>query len=418
MAHKFIVNVVTGQGGEGHYATYRALKAVAEQQGLPWEFQVTDMDEIITGLSQAGDIKNAYEMFGFSGHDLYNLMVKGGWTWLWPLKMRMNKLLVKLNHSVGVGIFKEHWRRQQPDLVVSMMPLYNKGLWESLQQAKPGTPFVTVLTDFADCPPAFWFDPQSGNKLVCGTTRAVEQARSLGISNDRIVQHSGLVVHPNFQAGQGLPATEKRLKRKLLGLHPDCPTALIMFGGNGADVMHKIAQRLERLENNVQLIFMCGRNQAVMDALKAYDGPQKRLLVGFTDEMMNYMQISDFFIGKPGNVSVSEALAMKLPVITACGATTMSQERYCAEWVAQQHVGIVIPSFKQIDRAVTEMLLPDVFARYRTNLEKFENRAVFELADLLKNILAQQSMPENTEDERRLEESRLEESRLNLSAAN
>ena len=91
------VNVVTGQGGGGHYAAYRALAAIAQQQHLPWDFQVTDMDDIITALTAQNEIQNAYELFGMSGHNLYNLMLKSGWTWLWPLKMRLKKFKAKLN---------------------------------------------------------------------------------------------------------------------------------------------------------------------------------------------------------------------------------------------------------------------------------------------------------------------------------
>lgn len=386
MAQKFTVNVVTGQGGGGHYATYHALRAVAEQRGLPWQFQVTDMDEMITNLSQQNQIKNAYEMFGFSGHDLYNLMVKGGWTWLWPLKMRLNKLLVKLNHDIGVKIFETYWGEQQPDLVVSVMPLYNKGLWESLQKAKPGAPYVTVLTDFADCPPAFWLDPDAGNFLVCGTQRAADQARDLGIADQRIIETSGLVIHPSFYA-DSLPEESHARQRQQLGLAPDRPTGLVMFGGNGSDVMLKIARRLETFQDQIQLIFICGHNQALSEALRLYKGPQKRAIVGFTDAMADYMRLSDFFIGKPGNVSVSEALAMKLPVITECNVATMSQERYCAEWVSENKVGLVISTFQKIDQAVAELIRPEVYGGYRSNLARFNNQAVFEVTDGLQKIL-------------------------------
>ncbi|MEL6778272.1 MAG: glycosyltransferase [Cyanobacteria bacterium J06597_16] len=387
MTRKFIVNVVTGQGGGGHYATYHALRAIAAQQNLPWEFQVTDMDEIITGLSASGEVKNAYEMFGFSGHDLYNLMVKGGWTWLWPLKMRLNKLLVRLNYNVGVKKFTAHWQQQQPDLVVSVMPLYNKGLWESLQQAKPKTPYVTVLTDFADCPPDFWFDTDAGNTLVCGTQRAVDQARSLGISEDRIVQSSGLVVHPTFYEKRALSDEQKSFERQRLGLLPAVPTGLVTFGGNGSDTMLTIADKLAALGRDIQLIFMCGRNQALADELNNYQGPQKRLVVGFTDHMASYMSLSDFMIGKPGNVSISEAVVMKLPIITQCSATTMSQERYCAEWVMQKEIGLVVRSFKGIDQAVGRLLSPGMLAQYQRNLEGIHNQAGFEVIDLLNRLL-------------------------------
>ena len=60
---------------------------------------------------------------------------------------------------------------------------------------------------------------------------------------------------------------------------------------------------------------------------------------GFTTSVNYYMQLADFFIGKPGPGSVSEALAMQLPVIVECNAWTLPQERYNAEWVVEKEVG-------------------------------------------------------------------------------
>ena len=387
MAKTFKVNVVTGQGGGGHYATYRAIEAIAQQRNLPWKLQVTDMDEIITGLSQAGEIQNAYETFGFSGHDLYNLMVKGGRTRLWPLKMRLNKFLVEITYQTGLRTFTEHWRKYEPDLVVSVMPLYNKGLYESLQIAQPGTPYVTVLTDFADCPPAFWFDLEAENTLVCGTDRAVEQARSLQIPPNRIVKSSGLVIHPDFSQQAPISEPARIIQRQALDLEAQTPTGIVMFGGNGSRTMLDIAKRLEPLADQIQLIFVCGNNADIAEALSAYSGPQKRAVVGFVDDMANYMRLSDFFIGKPGNVSVSEALAMGLPIITECALTTMSQEKYCAQWVKNNGMGIVVSSFKQVRSAVVEMIQPAKYQRFKQKVSAFDNQAVFEVAELLENIL-------------------------------
>jgi 1,2-diacylglycerol 3-beta-galactosyltransferase len=100
------------------------------------------------------------------------------------------------------------------------------------------------------------------------------------------------------------------------------------------------------------------------------------------------MHLADFFIGKPGPGSLSEALAMKLPVITECNASTLIHEKYNTEWVRQKQVGFVLRSFRQIDRAVEQFLQPKTFARYRANVAAIDNRAVFEVAELLQQILA------------------------------
>lgn len=385
---KFVINVITGQGGGGHYATYHAIRAVAEQQQLPWHFQVTDMDEIIADLAQQNKVKNAYEMLGFSGHDLYNLMQKSGWTWLWPLKMRLNKFLVKLNYDVGVKIFEEYWQQQQPDLVLSVMPLYNKALSESLEKAKPGTPYVTVLTDFADYPPAFWIEPETDNYTVCGTEKAIEQAHSLGVKAKRIIQTSGMVIHPRFYKPEALSSASRTVEREKLGLDPDCLTGVVMFGGNGSKAMLEIAKRLECFGEKLQLIFLCGRNQELAESLRNNQSIQKRFITTFTEEVPYYMHLADFFIGKPGPGSLSEALAMQLPVIVERNAATLIHERYNTDWVEQKQVGVVIPSFRNIHQAVEQFLKLENFIHYRTNVIAVNNRAVFEVADILQSILA------------------------------
>jgi hypothetical protein len=383
--NKFSVNIVTGRGGGGHYATYHAIRALAEQLNLPWEIQVTDMDEIIENLAKDNKVANAYEMMGIHGDDLYNLMLKSGWTWLWPLKMRLNKFLVKLNYDAGLQFFEQYWREQQPDLVISVMPLYNKGLSESLQRVKPGTPYITVLIDLADYPPAFWIEPDTDNYTLCATDKAVEQARTLGVKEERLIATSGMVIHPRFYAPQ---QCDRATERQRLGLDPDRLTGVVMFGGNGSQVMETIAMQLERFDEQLQLIFLCGRNEELAANLSNYQGAQKRFVTTFTQDIPYYMNLGDFFIGKPGPGSLSEALAMKLPVITECNFSTLIHERYNTQWVKEKQVGLVLKNFRHIDKAVEQFLEPQTFARYQANVAAINNRGVFETVELAQQILA------------------------------
>ena len=110
-------------------------------------------------------------------------------------------------------------------------------------------------------------------------------------------------------------------------------------------------------------------------------------VVGFTSEVPRYMAISDFFIGKPGPGSISEALAMRLPVIIEQNNWTLPQERYNADWVREHETGIVVDDFRDIETAVRRLLDPPAFQRYRASVAKVNNRAVFEIPDILERIL-------------------------------
>jgi len=103
------------------------------------------------------------------------------------------------------------------------------------------------------------------------------------------------------------------------------------------------------------------------------------------------MHLADFFIGKPGPGSVSEAIHMKLPVIVECNAWTLPQERYNAAWVLENEVGIVLHSFREIVKAVARIIAPPTLARYRANTTALNNQAVFEIPGMLNQILERSS---------------------------
>ena len=391
---KVLIDVLVLRGGGGHYATYNALRAIAEQQKLPWELNVIYADAIAESARGQNKTLDLSKLLGTISDKFYDYIQKNGWGWIHLLTIHLHKLIIKLKHNLDVNLLEENWRRQQPDLVVSVVPFHDKALWESLQKAKLDTPVVTILTDFADCPPAYWIEPKTENYLVCGTKKAVEQARNLGVDREHIFQTSGLVIHPRFYdpilcgLSEAEALRERRLERQQLGLDPDCVTGLVLFGANGSKAMLNIAKRLECLQQKLQLIFLCGRNEEVASSLRQHKSLQKRLVVTFTEDIPYYMYLADFFIGKPGNVSISEALVMNLPAIVERNFLTLPQERYAADWIQEQEVGITISSFRNIHQAVEKLIEPKNFARYRANAAAINNQAVFEIPDILNKVIA------------------------------
>jgi UDP-N-acetylglucosamine:LPS N-acetylglucosamine transferase len=150
---------------------------------------------------------------------------------------------------------------------------------------------------------------------------------------DHVLRASGMIVHPRFYQ---VPPIDREAERRRLGLDPEIPTGLVIFGGQGSVLMREIAQRLEDSTLKVQLIFICGRNRALADDLRRRRSRCGRVVIGFTEEVPFFMQVADFFIGKPEPGNLSEALLMKLPVIVERNARTMPQERYNVDWVLEK----------------------------------------------------------------------------------
>lgn len=373
------IDLIFFDGGGGHRSTATALYQVIEKQQPFWQPRLVDIQEIET--IEHTDM--FYKMTRLRGTDIYNLMLKKGWTFLFRLLQTLAKLNIRQNSSELIALLESHWRKNQPDLVVSCIPLFNRILRESLQKVMPTTPFVTILTDFADCPPNYWIEPQE-QFLICPTEQAVEQARAFGHQEKRIFRTSGLVINPQFYEPI---AVVRQIERQRLGLAPDLPTGLVLFGGYGSKVMLEIAKRLDCFQDKLQLIFICGRNEELASALRQSQGFQKRFVTTFTEDIPYYMHLADFLIGKPGNVSISEAMAMKLPVITERNALTMLQERDCCKWITDKEVGIIISNFHNIERAIEKLIQPKNYSHYRANLDTFNNQAVFEVVDILEKIL-------------------------------
>jgi len=371
------IEFVYHDAGGGHRAAATALEMAIKAQQRPWEINLLHLQTILESL----DVLQKYGRIRIQ--EFYNSMLRNGWTLGSAQLLKALQLVIRIYHRPAVHLLEAHWKETQPDLLVSFIPHFNSALCDSYARAFPGRPFVTILTDLADYPPHFWIERQK-QFFVCGTDRAVEQARSMGHPDDRIFRASGMILHPRFYE---TPSVDRIAERERLGLRPDLPTGLVLFGGYGSKVMLEIAERIEQSRVDLQLIYICGKNEKIASALRAQKSRLPRFIEGFTTRVNEYMQLADFFIGKPGPGSVSEALAMKLPVIVECNAWTLPQERYNADWIVEKQVGIVLRNFHKIDEAVARLIEPAVLARYRANAAAIHNRAVFEIPGILEQIL-------------------------------
>jgi 1,2-diacylglycerol 3-beta-galactosyltransferase len=369
------IDFIYFDAGGGHRSAALALQAVIERLGYNWQIRLVNLQDVLDPL----DIFR--KLTGIRLQDIYNLALAKGWTLGSTYLLPCMHAVIRLYHGAQVRLLKKFWSERRPDMVVSLVPNFNRALYQSLQAALPGAPFVTVLTDLADYPPHFWMEKQD-QFLIGGTARAIEQAKQMGFPDERVFRTSGMILRPEFY---DLPEFDRAAERARLDLSPRTPTGLVLFGGEGSNVMYSLAECLGNSASDLQLIFICGKNAHLRERLSRLETKNRIVLEGFTREIPKYMRLSDFFIGKPGPGSISEALHMGLPLIVERNAWTLPQERYNTDWIAGQGVGMVLRDFHEIEGAVRTLLAGEIVLM-QERIARLNNRAVFEIPPILDRI--------------------------------
>lgn len=372
------IHVVFHDGGGGHRNAAVALQTIAAQQGRDWQVELVQFQDLTDRL----DVLR--KLTGIRIQQQYNIMLQNGWTLGSKYLLRVLQLTIRIFHRPMVRLLRDFWREHPADLLVSVIPHFNCEIFESWNSVYPGRPFVTLITDLADYPPHFWIEPIKEQYVIAGTERAAEQARAFGHDEAHIFQASGMILRPDFYVEE---TVDPLALRKEMGLKADLPTAIVLFGGHGSKVMYDIAQRLESAGLPLQLILICGRNEELAAKLRGQKWKMPVHIVGFTKDVHRLMRAADFLIGKPGPGSIAEAMVRKLPVLIECNAWTLPQERYNAEWVREKGVGIVLHSFDQVVDGARKMLEPLRLAEFQKNVAALNNRAIFEIPEILAKLL-------------------------------
>ncbi|MGA3093022.1 MAG: glycosyltransferase [Terriglobales bacterium] len=383
------LTIVFHHAGGGHQSAAEALKATLGSQENPWEVTLLDMQELLDPLDL---IRRAT---GLRIQDVYNLILRKGWTRFAPQLLLVLQRTIRAYHLPIVKLLRQHWAQHPTDMVLSVIPHFNREIADSLhlngaagalarplpesEKERRTPPFVTLITDLADYPPHFWIEAES-EYVIVGTDRARQQALAIGHRADHIFQTSGMILKPKFYETISL---DRAAERKRLGLEADCPTGILLFGGHGAQVMLDITRRLDEARSGVQLILICGHNQKLAARLRKLQTNKPIAVVGFVQNVEYYMALADFFVGKPGPGSISEALQLHLPVIVACNSQTLPQERYNAEWVTENGYGMVVPKFQEIAAAIRRLLQNPTFTEFRRKAEQYSNQALYQVPAIL-----------------------------------
>lgn len=188
----------------------------------------------------------------------------------------------------------------------------------------------------------------------------------LGIPEERITV-SGIPIDPVFQ--QPINRVQERLR---LGLNPEKPVLLLSAGAYGVGPTEYMVERMLNLAGDAQTVVICGRNDELKQRiLQLVDNRSERFKVlGYSDEMHKLMKMADIFIGKPGGMTTSEAIACGLPMCVVSpipGQEERNSDHLLEEGIAVKCNDLTTLPFK-LERLLED---PDKLARMKANALRF-----------------------------------------------
>ena len=234
------------------------------------------------------------------------------------------------------------------DLYLSVHPLYNQVLPAAIRETKARAKYVSVVTDLVTGH-VQWYH-QDVHRCIVPTSAAFEQAVHFGIPRDH-VRIGGQPVWPDFAKRM----TAGAQTRAALGLDPNIPVALLMGGGDGMGRLEGLARNIAWSGLPLQLIVVCGRNVAVMQALEFVRPriPAMRVL-GFVRNVPELMGASDVLITKAGPGTICEGFVAGLPIILYDAIP--GQEEGNIALVEEQGAGVYCKSTRSVLRQLEHWL--------------------------------------------------------------
>jgi processive 1,2-diacylglycerol beta-glucosyltransferase len=298
------VLILSASAGTGHLRAAEALAKVARQ------------DDRIAQVVNVDTLSYTNKLFRRFYSNLYLQLIRAAPTFLgWfyentdePWKTdRMRVMLSRLNLRPLVKMI----RRLEPDITICTHFLPAEILSVLIEKKQVDTKLSIVVTDFDVH--AMWLSRAFHHYFV-----AIEQAKVhlalLGLPENRVTV-SGIPIDPAFGERHDVPALKKKH-----GITPDRPVVLVSAGALGVGSAEHVVRVLGYMKTSAHIVVVCGNNPGLREEVLEQVGRLKAShlvfhVLGYTNEMHEWMALADLFVGKPGGLTTSEALASGLPML-------------------------------------------------------------------------------------------------------
>ncbi len=297
--------IISGPMGNGHIQAAAGIEAWAKKD-FP-NYRITNIN--------IGDVM--WKPCTFFYAQFYKFLITyypRGWEDIYSRNDKpdtfMSRIGAKLRKMTAKPLLKEI-KKLKPDYIISTHFLPPEILNEEKKRGRITVPVASVVTDFSLN--RIYVQPYMDFFFVASEELKFRLHKE-GIPEEKIFV-SGIPVKPEFDR---VPTPEEKAKiKEEMGIAKDTPVVLLMMGGDSKGALREISDLLLKTFPKPAIIVLPGKNAAALAELEKLKEsyPGRLFPIGFTREVWKYMAASTVVVSKPGGISTSECLAMKLPMV-------------------------------------------------------------------------------------------------------
>jgi len=336
--------ILSASYGEGHQQAALAVRDALMDENPDLDLQIVDYLEMVHPMLNSV-ARYCYMKSVRFAPALYGLFYKG------TSRIAPSSLIQRRLNHLGYEDLADYLSAYKPDVILSTFPTPAGVVSLLKERGLIDIPAATVITDHAIH--SQWIHHYTDHYFV-GSEHVKRGLMIRGV-DERRISVTGIPVRPAF-----LAANNRAEVRTKLGLEDDYPTLLIMGGAYGVlgDIV-QICEELFQSDRRAQLIVVCGRNEKLRQTIEqlSKDAKNPVWVFGFTREVHELMAVSDLIVTKAGGLTISEALAMELPMLLY--RPIPGQETQNATFLVKSRVAVLARTRRQVLGHIDRLLRDD-----------------------------------------------------------
>jgi processive 1,2-diacylglycerol beta-glucosyltransferase len=242
-------------------------------------------------------------------HSLVNRKFPFVWRWLY-MSQGFSKVTMPLRVPLAggnIGNIKKVIDEFQPEMVIATQTSASAPMAYMKRYKIYNGKFVIAFSDYHFHP--YWFYEEADFYLVNIPEQQAELEK-LGVPASKI-EVCGIALKPQE------PIDAQAVKQKLSSIDANLVGKQIVLMSSGSlgigfpeSLLLDFAEKLKQAEPNIQLVVVCGKNEAMKLHLqeKAHNRKLNMTTLGFYEPMAELYAVTKIFLTKPGGLTVAEAL--------------------------------------------------------------------------------------------------------------